>query len=48
MSMDDEAIIGSNMEASLCFIYFSNLGSNGFLIFLVKMNGVKMSKGVVL
>ena len=47
MLMDDEAVLGSDMEARSCFIYFSNLGS-GLLIFLGRMSGGKPSKGVVL
>ena len=47
MSKGVEALLGSDMEARLWFIYFSNLGS-GFLILLGRMSGGKLSKGVVL
>ena len=47
MLMYVEAVLGSDKEARLGFIYFSNLGS-GFLIFLGRMSGDKISKDVVL
>ena len=47
MLKDVEAVLGSDTEARLCFIYFSNVGS-GFLIFLGRMSVDKLSKGVVL
>ena len=47
MLKDVEVVVGSDREARLCFNYFSKLGS-GFLIFLGRMIGVKLSKGIVL
>ena len=38
MLKDVEALLGSDKEDRLCFIYFSNLGS-GFLFFLGRMSG---------
>ena len=47
MLKDIKAVLGSDREDKLCFIYFSNLGSV-FLIFPGRMSGDKLSKGVVL